>query len=97
MSELRIARRSSIVSETQRDEALRTIDDVSASGLWPGRVVTKVSPAGEFWEAEPDTRTISSVTRRLYLPLPALWLETASARRCGHLRPHFKTSSPATR
>jgi peptide-methionine (S)-S-oxide reductase len=42
------------VSEAQRDEALRTIDDVNASGLWPGRVVTKVSPAGEFWEAEPE-------------------------------------------
>ena len=25
-----------------------------SSGLWPGRVVTKVSPAGEFWEAEPE-------------------------------------------
>ena len=34
--------------------SLRTIDDVNASGLWPGRVVTKVSPAGELWEAEPE-------------------------------------------
>ena len=42
------------VAEAQRDEALRTIDDVNASGLWPGSVVTKVSPAGEFWEAEPE-------------------------------------------
>ena len=42
------------VSEAQRDEALRTIDDVNASGLWPGRVVTKVSPAGDFWMAEPE-------------------------------------------
>jgi peptide-methionine (S)-S-oxide reductase len=42
------------VSEAQRDEALRTIDDLNASGLWPGRVVTKVSPAAEFWEAEPE-------------------------------------------
>ena len=42
------------VSEAQRDEALRTIDDVNASGLWPGRVVTKVSPVVEFWEAEPE-------------------------------------------
>ena len=32
------------VSEAQRDEALRTVDDLNASGLWPGRVVTKVSP-----------------------------------------------------
>jgi peptide-methionine (S)-S-oxide reductase len=42
------------VSGAQRDEALRTIDDVNASGLWPGRVVTKVSPAGDFWMAEPE-------------------------------------------
>ena len=51
------------VSEAQRDEALRTIDDVNASGLWPRRVVTKVSPAGEFWRPSRSTRTISSVTR----------------------------------
>jgi peptide-methionine (S)-S-oxide reductase len=42
------------LSEAQREEALRTIDDVNASGLWPGRVVTKVSPAGPFWQAEPE-------------------------------------------
>src|SRR5688572_19251395 len=42
------------VSETQREEAVRTIDDVNASGLWPGRVVTTVSPAGDFWAAEPE-------------------------------------------
>jgi lipopolysaccharide export system permease protein len=28
--------------------------DVEASGLWPGRVVTEVAPAGPFWEAEPE-------------------------------------------
>ena len=42
------------VSEAQRDEARRTIDDVNASGLWPGPVVTAVSPAGAFWTAEPE-------------------------------------------
>ena len=31
-----------------------TIADVEASGLWPGKVVTEVSPAGPFWEAEPE-------------------------------------------
>jgi peptide-methionine (S)-S-oxide reductase len=31
-----------------------TIADIDASGLWPGRVVTEVEPAGEFWEAEPE-------------------------------------------
>lgn len=42
------------VSEAQRLEALHTIQDVEASGLWPGRVVTEVAPAGDFWEAEAE-------------------------------------------
>ena len=41
-------------SESQRDVALDTIADVNASGLWPGKVVTEVKPAGPFWEAEPE-------------------------------------------
>ena len=27
---------------------------MDASGLWPGKVVTEVVPAGDFWEAEPE-------------------------------------------
>lgn len=42
------------VSPDQQAEALRTIADVNASGLWPGKVVTEVAPAGPFWEAEPE-------------------------------------------
>jgi peptide-methionine (S)-S-oxide reductase len=38
----------------QRRIALDTIADVDASGLWPGKVVTEVSPVGPFWEAEPE-------------------------------------------
>jgi peptide-methionine (S)-S-oxide reductase len=38
----------------QRRLAEDTIADVDASGLWPGRIVTEVVPAGEFWEAEPE-------------------------------------------
>ena len=41
-------------SEAQRQVALDTIADVEASGLWPGRVVTQVERAGDFWEAEPE-------------------------------------------
>jgi len=40
--------------DEQKRIALDTIADVEASGLWPGKVVTEVSPAGEFWEAEPE-------------------------------------------
>ena len=39
-------------SEAQRSIAKQTIADVDASGLWPGKVVTELSPAGPFWEAE---------------------------------------------
>ncbi len=39
-------------SEDQQREAQETILDVEASGLWPGKVVTELAPAGEFWAAE---------------------------------------------
>ena len=42
------------VDDEQKRIALDTIADVEASGLWPGKVVTEVSPAGDFWEAEPE-------------------------------------------
>jgi peptide-methionine (S)-S-oxide reductase len=41
-------------SDEQRRIALDTIADVEASGLWPGKVVTEVTPSGPFWEAEPE-------------------------------------------
>ena len=41
-------------SAEQKRTAEDTIADVEASGLWPGKVVTEVAPAGPFWEAEPE-------------------------------------------
>ncbi len=41
-------------SDEQRQVAEDTIKDVDASGLWPGKVVTEVAAAGDFWEAEPE-------------------------------------------
>jgi len=41
-------------SDEQRRIAEDTIADVDASGLWPGRLVTEVVPAREFYEAEPE-------------------------------------------
>ena len=41
-------------SEEQKQTALDTIADVNASGIWPGKVVTEVEPAGDFWESEPE-------------------------------------------
>ena len=42
------------LDDEQRRVAEDTIADVEASGLWPGKVVTAVEPAGPFWEAEPE-------------------------------------------
>ena len=39
-------------NEEQRRVAEDTIGDVDESGLWPGKVVTELVPAGDFWEAE---------------------------------------------
>jgi peptide-methionine (S)-S-oxide reductase len=41
-------------TDEQQKVAEETIADVDASGLWPGKVVTEVSAAGPFWEAEPE-------------------------------------------
>ncbi len=41
-------------SAEQKAVAEDTIADVNASGLWPGKVVTELSAAGDFWEAEPE-------------------------------------------
>ena len=42
------------LDDDQRRIAEKTIADVDASGRWPGKVVTEVSEAGPFWEAEPE-------------------------------------------
>ncbi len=43
-------------SPEQKQVAEDTIADVEASGLWPGKVVTEIEPAGPFCEAEPEDR-----------------------------------------
>jgi peptide-methionine (S)-S-oxide reductase len=47
--------RSSIfyASDEQKRIAEGTFVDAKASGLWLGKVVTEVTPASDFWEAEP--------------------------------------------
>lgn len=41
-------------SDEQRRIAEEVISDVDASGHWPGSVLTKITKAGPFWEAEQD-------------------------------------------
>ena len=40
------------VTDEQKQVAEDTIADVNASGIWPGKATTTVTPAGPFWEAE---------------------------------------------
>lgn len=42
------------IDEAQQQEAINTIADVNASGLWPGPAVTEVEPVSDFWQAEPE-------------------------------------------
>jgi peptide-methionine (S)-S-oxide reductase len=42
------------VDDAQKRFAEDSIVDVNASGLWSGKVVTEIAPAGDFWEAEPE-------------------------------------------
>jgi len=55
-NDLGVSYRSGIyyTNEEQLSVATDTIADVDASGLWPGKVVTELAPASEFWEAEPE-------------------------------------------
>lgn len=41
-------------SDEQKKVAEDTIADVDASGIWPGKVVSELAPAGDFWQAEPE-------------------------------------------
>ncbi len=53
-NDLGMSYRSAIYYTTPEQKAVaeETIADVNASGIWPGKVVTEVAPAGPFWQAE---------------------------------------------
>jgi peptide-methionine (S)-S-oxide reductase len=42
------------LGDKQKQVAEETVADVDAAGVWPGKVVTEIEPAGPFWEAEPE-------------------------------------------
>jgi peptide-methionine (S)-S-oxide reductase len=69
-------------SDEQRRVAEKTMTDVNASGLWPGKVVTEVKPAGEFWEAEPEHQDYLERYPNGYT--------------CHYVRPNWKLPAPST-
>lgn len=42
------------LSDAQRETAEGLIKELDASGKWPGKIVTEVAPAGDFWNAEEE-------------------------------------------
>ena len=65
-------------SDAQRRIAEATVAAIDASGVWPGKLVTELLPAGDFWPAEtehqdyleryPDGYTCHFVRPRWRLP-----------------------------
>jgi len=42
------------LSEEQEAVAKQLIEEMEASNIWPGKIVTEVLPATDFWDAEED-------------------------------------------
>ena len=90
-------------SDDQKSVAEDTIADVEASGLWPGKVVTEVTAAGPFWEAEPEHQDYLERYPNGYtchFPRPNWKLPPARTRADAHVlisRPARKASRTASR
>jgi len=65
-------------SEEQRKVAEETIRDVDVSGHWPGQVVTEISEASRFWEAQAkDQDYFQRYPEGCALPFPRQGVEAA--------------------
>jgi peptide-methionine (S)-S-oxide reductase len=55
-NDIGVSYRSAIfyLNEEQQEVANTLIAEMDASGVWPGKVVTEVVPAGDFWDAEEE-------------------------------------------
>jgi peptide-methionine (S)-S-oxide reductase len=42
------------LDESQQEVANTLIAEMDASGIWPGKIVTEVVPAADFWDAETE-------------------------------------------
>lgn len=42
------------VDQTQLETAKKLIIEMDASGIWPSKIVTELTPASDFWQAEPE-------------------------------------------
>ncbi len=68
------------LSEDQKNTAEKLIGEMNASGIWPGKVLTEVVPAGDFWDAEEEHQAYLQKHENGYT--------------CHFLRPDWKLSEP---
>ena len=67
-------------SDEQRKVAEETIADVNASGLWPGKVVTEVTPVSDVLGSRTGAPRLSgALSERLHLSLPSSQLGPSQA------------------
>lgn len=65
-------------TDEQRQVAEDTIADLDGAGIWPGKVVTEVSEACPFWEAEAEDQNYLQHYPDGYTFFPRLGLEAAN-------------------
>ena len=65
-------------TDEQRQVAEDTIADLDAAGIWPGKVVTEVSEACPFWEAEAEDQDYLQHYPDRYTFFPRPGLEAAN-------------------
>ena len=55
-NDIGVSYRSAIffLNEAQKAVAESLVQEMDASGVWPGKIVTEVVPAGDFWDAEEE-------------------------------------------
>ena len=79
------------LDDDQKRVALGTIVEVEDSRLWPGKVVTELTPAGTFWEAEAEHQDYLQLTR-MVIPVTSHGL-TGSCRKVEPLPENHRFSN----
>jgi peptide-methionine (S)-S-oxide reductase len=64
------------LNEEQRQIAEKTISDIEASGIWPGKIVTEIAPAGPFLGGGAGTSGLPRASsQRLHVPFHSTGVE----------------------
>ena len=68
------------LDEDQKSTAEALISEMEASRIWPGKIITEIVPAGDFWDAEEEHQAYLQKHKNGYT--------------CHFVRPEWKLASP---